>query len=581
MCLRIKNLLYSLSITLVSFVGVSQNTAIPDANFEQALIDLGYDTGPINGVVPTANINSIGTLNVSGKNIADLTGIDDFTALTILNCENNALVNLNIASNTLLIELYCNNNNITNLDVTQQPNLSILWCGNNFLTGLDITQNPNIISLLCEQNELTFLDISQNIILNTLLINNNRITTINLTNNPLLRLFICHNNPLPSIDVSTNLELLTLDCGITLLTDLDVSQNLKLDTLICNTSFLTSLNLANNVNLTSLNCNDNQITDLILPNTNSLTSIRCNSNQLPNIDVSRNTNLVELICDNNRLSILDVSQNTDLELLFCFSNLLTEIDLSSNSKLIELSCQANLLTTLDLTNNRNLKVLFARFNPLCKLDIRNGRNTNITTFNVNNTPNLNCIYVDNVAYSTSNWTNKDATTNFVTNDAECNAFGDLKPPVDILDNVVASSGYTLPALSNGVYYTQSDGNGLILSAGDFINTSQTIYIYNETICANNESIFTILISEKAYFVPSYFTPNSDGRNDFWKVSDSNNTVRNISIFNRYGKLLKYLNPDSEGWDGTINGQLMPTDDYWFSITLNSGEITTGHFALKR
>lgn len=581
MCLRFKNLLYSLSFALVSFVSVSQNTSIPDANFEQALIDLGYDTGPINGVIPTANINTIATLNVSGKNIANLTGIEDFTALTILNCENNALANLNIASNTLLIELFCNDNNITSLDVSKQPNLSILWCGNNFLTSLDVTQNPNIISLLCEQNELTVLDLSQNIILNTLLINNNRITTINLINNPLLRIFICHNNPLPSIDVSTNLELITLDCGISLLTDLDVTQNLKLDTLICNTSFLTNLNLANNVNLTSLNCSDNQITDLRLPNTNTLISISCNSNQIPDIDVSRNTNLVQLICDNNRLTNLDVSQNTDLELLFCFSNLLTDIDLSSNSKLIELSCQANLLTTLDLTNNRNLTVLFARFNPLCKLDIRNGRNTNITTFNANNTPDLNCIYVDNVAYSTANWTNIDATANFVANDAECNAFGDLKPPVDILDNVVTNSGYTLPPLNNGVYYTQSNGNGLILSAGDFINTSQTIYIYNETICANNESNFTILISNKDYFIPSYFTPNSDGRNDFWKVSDSSNSIRSISIFDRYGKLLKSLSPNSEGWNGTFNGQLMPTDDYWFSITLNSGEITIGHFALKR
>lgn len=579
--MRFKNLLYSLSISLISYVGASQNTAIPDANFEQALIDLGYDNGAINGVVATANINTITTLDVSGKNIADLTGIEDFTALTILNCENNVLINLNIASNKGLIELFCNDNNMTSLDVTQLTNLSILWCSNNFITSLDISQNPNIISLLCEQNELTVLDVSQNTILNTLLINNNRIVNINLTNNPLLRIFICHNNPLPSIDVSTNLELTTLDCGITLITNLNVSQNLKLDTLICNSAFLTNLNLTNNINLTSLNCSNNQITDLILPNTNSLVSIKCNSNQIPNIDVSRNTNLVQLICDNNKLSDIDITLNTDLELLFCFSNLLTDIDLLSNSKLIELSCQTNLLTTLDLKNNRNLTVLFASFNPLCKLDIRNGRNTNITNFNVNNTPNLNCIYVDDIVYSTVNWTNIDATTNFVTNDTECNAFGNLKPPVDILDNVVTNSGYTLQTLNNGVYYTQSSGNGLTLSAGDFINTSQTIYIYNETICSSNESNFTIIISEKEYFIPSYFTPNNDGRNDFWKVSDSSNSVRSVSIFNRYGKLLKSLNPNSEGWNGTFNGQLMPTDDYWFRITLNSGDITTGHFALKR
>ena len=57
--------------------------------------------------------------------------------------------------------------------------------------------------------------------------------------------------------------------------------------------------------------------------------------------------------------------------------------------------------------------------------------------------------------------------------------------------------------------------------------------------------------------------------------------RFASIFNKHGKLLKYLNTGSEGWNGLYNGQLMPTDDYWFRIILNSGEIDSGHFTLKR
>ena len=77
-------LLFIAFLSIVYF-GYSQTTAIPDANFEQALIDLGYDSLPINGSVPTANISSIQILDVSNKNISDLRGIEGFAALEDLN----------------------------------------------------------------------------------------------------------------------------------------------------------------------------------------------------------------------------------------------------------------------------------------------------------------------------------------------------------------------------------------------------------------------------------------------------------------------------------------------------------------
>lgn len=80
--------------------------------------------------------------------------------------------------------------------------------------------------------------------------------------------------------------------------------------------------------------------------------------------------------------------------------------------------------------------------------------------------------------------------------------------------------------------------------------------------------------------PKYFTPNSDGINDIWKInfSEKEPTI-NIKIFDRFSKLLK--NTSDNGWDGTYNGQLMPSDDYWFVITRANGKEYRGHFALKR
>ena len=87
--------------------------------------------------------------------------------------------------------------------------------------------------------------------------------------------------------------------------------------------------------------------------------------------------------------------------------------------------------------------------------------------------------------------------------------------------------------------------------------------------------------------PLFFTPNGDGYNDNWNIKAlSNQRDATIYIFDRYGKLIKEIWPSGNGWDGTYNGQEMPTNDYWF--LLNYNDTVTGepkqfraHFTLKR
>jgi len=84
--------------------------------------------------------------------------------------------------------------------------------------------------------------------------------------------------------------------------------------------------------------------------------------------------------------------------------------------------------------------------------------------------------------------------------------------------------------------------------------------------------------------PKFFTPNGDGIHDFWQYrSDEDDNFELITIYirDRYGKLLIQLNPRSKGWNGIINGTLLPTSDYWYNAITLSGEIFTGHFTLKR
>jgi gliding motility-associated-like protein len=468
--LAAKTWYYFVFLSLISFISTSQNTFVPDDNFEQALIDLGYDSLPLNNFVPTANISGLTTLDVSAKNISDLTGIEDFINLSVLNCSNNQLTVLNISQNTKLTELYCNNNFISVLDVSALLDLKIFWCNFNQLTAINTNNNTKLISLVC---------------------GNNLLTSLGIQNNTLLTVLAFEDNYLSTIDVSKNTRLSRLQCG---------------------------------------------------------------SNILTVIDISKNLNLSYLSCEENELTALDTSNNIDLRTLICFFNKISILDESKNKSLIELDCSNN---------------------DLCLLNLKNGNNSNLVA-NFQTNTNLNCVITDNPSLTHSNWMPNNF-LNYVSSENECVALIN----VDKLDNVISYNSFTLPNITNGNYFTESEGTGTPLFTGDIITASQIIYIYNKTTCFSNETFFNVLITNEDYIIPKYFTPNNDGTHDYWQVLDNTNTIKIINIYNRYGKLLKSLPPNSIGWNGTFKGKLLETDDYWYTITFNSGEILKGHFALKK
>jgi gliding motility-associated-like protein len=98
------------------------------------------------------------------------------------------------------------------------------------------------------------------------------------------------------------------------------------------------------------------------------------------------------------------------------------------------------------------------------------------------------------------------------------------------------------------------------------------------------------ISFKVYLLefPKFFTPNNDLKNDYWQIIGvSKNFYKSgeISIFNRYGKLITNFTIDAIGWDGTYNGKVLPSNDYWFYATLvdqkNISRMRNGNFSLIR
>ncbi len=129
-----------LLLFLFPFTAFGQYTSIPDANFEQALLNYGYDF-VIDGFVETSAIDTVTDLYIPNKNIQDLTGIEDFINLKQLFCNDNNLSLLNLISNTELFEVVCANNDLTSLDLRNGNNedlYAVSTMGNPSLSCIDV-----------------------------------------------------------------------------------------------------------------------------------------------------------------------------------------------------------------------------------------------------------------------------------------------------------------------------------------------------------------------------------------------------------------------------------------------------------
>lgn len=106
----------------------------------------------------------------------------------------------------------------------------------------------------------------------------------------------------------------------------------------------------------------------------------------------------------------------------------------------------------------------------------------------------------------------------------------------------------------------------------------TVYVRDKNNCGVVDDLVSVI------GFPKYFTPNNDTYHDTWQVNGLSSQFQPnsiIYIFDRYGKLIKELDPLGIGWDGTLNGYALPASDYWFAVTLEDGRVFRGHFALKR
>ncbi|MFD1614339.1 T9SS type B sorting domain-containing protein [Gelatiniphilus marinus] len=154
--------------------------------------------------------------------------------------------------------------------------------------------------------------------------------------------------------------------------------------------------------------------------------------------------------------------------------------------------------------------------------------------------------------------------------------------VDISENNSVTINTTNLGMGDYEYGLREEGSPFIVYQDNpvFNNVKPgfyTIYVKDQ-ICG----VATLPISVIGH--AKFFTPNGDGINDLWNIKGVNSTFQpnsSIFIYDRYGKLIKQLSARSKGWDGTFNGKILNTNDYWFKAFLEDGRQFMGHFTLKR
>ena len=149
-------------------------TNIPDAAFEQALIDLGFDNA-LDGSVSSSSIEIITDLILNDKGISSLQGVEDFIALENLWANDNSISSVNLSQNTNLKFIFMERNMLSDLQVTTLADLEKIGVNDNQISSINIGNNFNLQQLTIPGNELEQLDVS----------NNPELTVLNVIGNPL------------------------------------------------------------------------------------------------------------------------------------------------------------------------------------------------------------------------------------------------------------------------------------------------------------------------------------------------------------------------------------------------------------
>lgn len=393
--------------------------SFPDPAFREWVIN--HIAGADDKNLSTVDIANVTAIDVSKMTtIQSLEGIEYFTFLENLNCQNTSiqtldvrmmknLVYLNCSENLLLNKifidgaanlksLYVSNTGLEELVIQNSPALRFLECSENLnMKKLEVAGAGALEELNCKKTGISSLDLSKNI----------QLTDLNCSENMSLRELIlegaigleeifCSESAIEALILQDHPSLESIDCNDTAnLKILDVSGAEALETLNCVNTGLEELNVSNNRNLLELDCSDSvHLTSLTVAGADALELLICYNTAIQELDISQNKNLLLLDgSENSSLTKVNLAGAEALEEVDCSFSGIQELDVSENKNLMMLDCRGSkALKKLDVAGAEALETLYCQETGLQHLDV--SKNHNLETLSCEDAP-LASLIVDN------------------------------------------------------------------------------------------------------------------------------------------------------------------------------------------
>ncbi|MBR5398393.1 MAG: Ig-like domain-containing protein [Bacteroidales bacterium] len=207
---------------------------------------------------------SVRIMSANSQKIKSMKGIEHFTSLTELSCQNNELTSLDLSGCSSLTNLDCSINKLSKLDLSKCTALVILKCNENNITSLDLTKCPKVTTVKCNFNSLIEIKLDG---CNTIMhfdASDNKLTKLVIPKNPALQDVDCHNNSIEALNLSDNVYLQKITASNNKLKTVDIRNCPYLSQVDVSNNLLSTMSFEGCSFLSTLYCYNNTITELDL-----------------------------------------------------------------------------------------------------------------------------------------------------------------------------------------------------------------------------------------------------------------------------------------------------------------------------
>lgn len=312
--------------------------SIGSENLERYLIQQGFDTGEVDGVIPYSNAQRIKRLDLRNMDINSFDGIEKFENLEYLD----------LSGNDDLTGYYW-------------------WYDENQSLKTFKAAGTKIQGFMAYATKLETVDFSNNRNLTRLELLGARTTSVNVNGATDLEFLRINGGSMTSLDLSTQGKLDSLTITSNKLASINLAALSSLTYLELTNNRLTSIDLSKNPSLRSVYIQGNELTSLDTSNNPALEHLKASSNDFASMDLSKNLRLLTTNLSDNKLTSVKLPASPYLAKVNLAGNRLSKLDLSNQPEVFSLDLQANRLRSLDLRNQVFLKGLNVGFNPISKL----------------------------------------------------------------------------------------------------------------------------------------------------------------------------------------------------------------------